>query len=265
MRFSRGLSGLVLLGLVIMAWPASAQESYEVTVTRNIAYVEDGNPRQVLDLYLPQGIENFPVLMFVSGGGWSQGEKDWVRVIGQVFAPQGIGVVTVQHRLAPQVTMAEQAGDLALAFAWIKANIAEYGGDPEQVMVGGHSAGGHLTALMVADSQYLEAVGYTASDVAGVISLSGALDVRTRFGEELSPTSYLHEGLPPFLLLVAEDDLTGFEQASLQVQTELTALEVPVSYSLIPNTDHYNVITNVATHQQMLEWMTAIIADTSIK
>ncbi|MCP4371129.1 MAG: alpha/beta hydrolase, partial [Deltaproteobacteria bacterium] len=112
-------------------------------ITRNIAYTtsDHSHPRHLLDIYLPKGVAGFPVLMFVSGGGWSSGSKDWVANLGPTFSAQGIGVVIVDHRLVPDVTYGQQVEDLARAFVWIKKNIATYGADSDQIIVGGHSSG----------------------------------------------------------------------------------------------------------------------------
>jgi acetyl esterase/lipase len=229
-----------------------------VTVTRNLPYVVDGDSRHVLDIYAPNDSDSYPVLMFVSGGGWSQGDKTWVRGLARSLAQDGIGVVAVEHRLTPQVTQAEQAEDLAQAFAWIKANIAEYGGDPERVAVGGHSAGGHLTALMAMNPAFLEGVGLAQSDVLGVVSLSGALDVRVRFGRDLSPTTYIAPGLPPFLLLAAEDDLAGFERTAERFHADLTEQGVNATFALIAENDHFTILEDQSALQTILDWLNGL-------
>ncbi|MGB0388252.1 MAG: alpha/beta hydrolase [Ardenticatenaceae bacterium] len=216
---------------------------------RNIAY-SNTDRRHRLDIYRPKGITNYPILMFVSGGGWSSGSKAWVANVGALFAKQGIGVVTVEHRLQPQVTYSEQVEDLAHAFAWIKQDITTYGGDPTRIIVGGHSAGGHLISLLAMDEGYLSAVGHTSADIVGVLPVSGALDVGNRFGrladsQAASPINHVRAGLPPFLLIWAENDLPQLATQAEGMKAKLEAVGVPVEGAEIPGCDHFNIIQNM--------------------
>jgi acetyl esterase/lipase len=252
-----------LFTTIFLVTMVAAQDG-DVSITKNIAYVEGDNadPRHMLDIYAPEGVEDFPVLMYVSGGGWTSGSKDWIAPLGMTFAARGIGVVTVDHRLAPDVTTAQQAEDLARAFEWITQHIAEYGGDPTRIVVGGHSAGGHLTSLMVMDAQYLEAVGHSLDDITGVLPMSGVLDA----GGDFSPLQHLQRDLPPFLLLVAEGDSSGVIAVAGRFEEELTALDVPARREIIAERDHFSIMRRIGepedeTARLMFEWMTELFAE----
>jgi acetyl esterase/lipase len=233
----------------------------------NIAYTsgENSHPRHRLDIYPPEGVDNFPCLMFVSGGGWSSGSKDWIAPVGTTLAAQGIGVITVDHRLAPEVTYSQQVEDLAHAFAWIKKNIVTYGGDPARLIIGGHSAGGHLISLLAMDRRYLEAPGYHSGDISGVILVSAVLDVGDRFaesggGEAASPLNHVRAGLPPFLLLSASDDLPDLPEQAQVMARALRAEGVLVERVVIDNRDHFNIIHHIGspgdvTTQTMYGWI----------
>ena len=222
-------------------------------ITRNIAYTahDNSHPRHLLDIYLPKDVAGFPVLMFVSGGGWSSGSKDWVANLGPAFAAQGIAVVTVDHRLLPDVTYDQQVEDLARAFVWLKQNIATYGGDPDQIIVGGHSAGGHLIGLLAMDERYLDATGYKADSISGVLLVSAALDVGDRFGradiEAASPLNHVRAGLPPFLLLSAESDLPGLSKQAETMTAALQAVDVSVETRVVANRDHFNIVHHLGS------------------
>lgn len=241
------------------------QPSNEVEIVRNLSYAEE-HPRQVLDLYLPEDAENAPVLMFVSGGGWTSGSKDWIANLGSSFAAQGFAVALVDHRLQPDVDAGGQATDLAAAVAWLKENIANYGGNPNQIFVGGHSAGGHLITLMLMDPQYLAAHDLTAQDIAGIIPISAVLATQNRFGEELSPPTFLREDLPPFLLLYASGDFPGLGGQLAEFQADLDELDVSATVTEIANRDHFSIVQligtpNDETTQIMVEWMISIEGD----
>ena len=85
--------------------------------TRDIPYLPM-NGKQKLDLYLPEGKQNFPILFFVHGGAWRLGDRSNYRKLGEHFSRQGIGVVIPSYRLAPIYRHPAQVEDVAAAFAW---------------------------------------------------------------------------------------------------------------------------------------------------
>jgi acetyl esterase/lipase len=93
--------------------------------------------------------------------------------VAEFLAGCGVVVVLPNYRLAPGVKHPAQVEDVARAFAWTCAHVAEHGGDPRSVFVAGHSAGGHLASLLATDEQYLAAQGLSTADVKGVIAFSG--------------------------------------------------------------------------------------------
>jgi acetyl esterase/lipase len=132
--------------------------------------------RQRLDLYLPKGLVDYPVVVLVHGGGWVMGDKrscGLYAAVGRFLASQGIGAVLPNYRLSPQVKHPEHVRDVARAVAWTHAHIGEHGGRPDQLFLAGHSAGGHLVALLTTDKQYLQAEGLGTDIVKGVIGVSG--------------------------------------------------------------------------------------------
>src|SRR4029077_10844231 len=140
--------------------------------------------------------------------------------IGERFAKQGIGAVVINYRLSPNVKHPEHIKDVARAFAWTSKNIAKQGGRPDQIFVCGHSAGGHLIALLATDESYLKSEGLSRTAIRGVIPISGVYDItfgginlfETVFGKDeevrrqASPLYHVEAGLPPFLILYADND-----------------------------------------------------------
>jgi acetyl esterase/lipase len=132
--------------------------------------------RHRLDLFLPRGKKNFPVVVLVHGGAWVMGDNrcgGLYSSVGHFLASQGYGAVLPNYRLSPTVRHPAHVQDVAGAVAWTRRHIAEYGGDPQRIYLLGHSAGGHLVSLLATDASYLKAEGLTTADIKGVIAVSG--------------------------------------------------------------------------------------------
>jgi acetyl esterase/lipase len=197
-----------------------------VQIVRDIPYYQgkDADPvKHRLDMYLPKGQKDFPVLFFIHGGAWRHGDKNYLGVygtLGMSWARHGIGAVVINYRLSPAVRHPEHIKDVARAFEWTHDHIANYGGRPDEIFVCGHSAGGHLAALLATDESYLKAEGLTLHDIRGVIPMSGVYEVRepyrifdVTFGsdakirKDASPITHVRADVPPFLIVYADHDL----------------------------------------------------------
>jgi acetyl esterase/lipase len=95
------------------------------------------------------------------------------------LASQGICAILPNYRLSPNVKHPEHIKDVAQAFAWTKKHVAEFGGNADQIFLVGHSAGGHLVALLATDESWLEAVGCRINDISGVVAVSGVYHIPT--------------------------------------------------------------------------------------
>ncbi len=209
--------------LLLLAPPAG-----EVVETKDLPYVEgpDAHLKQKLDLVVPKGREKFPTVLFIHGGAWKDGDRRLYGGLGRRFAEEGIGMALASYRLSPAVKHPEHVKDCARAFAWVHANIAKHGGDPERLYVMGHSAGGHLSALLALDPKYLDDLKVPRTALKGAIPMSGvyvvpALPADTKgflkilpdaFGSdpetcrEASPTAHVKNAACPFLVLTETDD-----------------------------------------------------------
>lgn len=144
---------------------------------RDVAYGDD--PRQRYDVYLPAQPQRAPVILFVHGGGWANGNKDNPGVVENKAAywlPKGYVLVSINYRMRPDTAPIDQARDVARALADVQKRAPSWNADPANVMLMGHSAGAHLAALVGASSTLWRDAG--AARPRGVVSLdSGALDV----------------------------------------------------------------------------------------
>ncbi|MER9404638.1 alpha/beta hydrolase [Mesorhizobium caraganae] len=100
-----------------------------------------------LDIYAPAGAKNLPVVFFVHGGTWQFGKRSQVGAKPAFLLANGFCFVSIDYRMLPEAEVATQAGDVEKAYAYVRANIAKHGGDPDRIVGMGHSAGCHLIAL----------------------------------------------------------------------------------------------------------------------
>jgi acetyl esterase/lipase len=218
-----------------------------------IAYGEPANKLQSLDVYAPAAGKNHPVVVYIHGGGWHSGDKADVHHKPTALTDRGFVLASINYRLwtppwsksfPGTVTIKNEAQDVAKAIRWVHEHAREYGGDPANLIVMGHSAGAHLAALLCTDERYLKAEGLALADIKGCVPIDGdsfdlpmrekanagnkvAAADRERFGDEslraeLSPALHVArgKGIPPFLIFHIVDAAHPQSQA----QSERLAL-----------------------------------------
>lgn len=146
-------------------------------VLRDVSYGAD--PRQTFDVYLPAVTHDAPLILFVHGGGWANGNKDNPGIVENKAAhwlPKGYVLVSSNYRMRPDTAPLDQARDVARALAEVQKRAPQWNVNPTQVTLMGHSAGAHLVVLVGASNELWREAG--AMRPLGVVSLdSGALDV----------------------------------------------------------------------------------------
>jgi len=142
------------------------------------------DPLQKLDYWRPKEAGS-PLVVFVHGGGWKRGDKSYsVREKPAHFLQQGYGFASINYRLAPSNTVEQEAQDVASALAFLISRASELGFDARRVVLMGHSAGAHLSALVGTDMRYLKQAGLGPESLRGVIPIDGAAyDVPTQIEE----------------------------------------------------------------------------------
>lgn len=231
---------------------------FDVTVTRDIAYYEgkdaDANKNK-LDLYLPKDQKDFPVLLFVHGGAWKNGDRKFYSKLGSMFARNGVGAVVISYRLSPKVKHPAHIQDVARAFAWTYRNIAHYGGRPDQIFICGHSAGAHLVALLATNGSYLKEEHLSPANIKGVIPISGVFQITPGrladvFGtdaevcRQASPIQNLSGKQPPFLLIYADKDYKLFDQYAQAMERALKKQGSEASSVMVKDRTHITIIIN---------------------
>ena len=225
-RFPLLLAALTLFGPALVCQNLRGADP-AVTVATDLSY-RAGAPgdayegeRCRLDVYAPTDAKALPCLVWLHGGGLTGGSKadGGTRALCRALASDGMLVASVEYRLSPEVKYPAYVEDAAAAVAWVKQHAAEHGGDPARVFVGGHSAGGYLTALLALDAQWLRAAGVDAAQLAGFIPVSGQMithfTVRHERGipattilvDEAAPLYHVRADTPPWLIFYADHDM----------------------------------------------------------
>lgn len=148
----------------------------ELRTELDVPYGKD--PKQRLDVYFPtQKTSNAPVLLFLHGGGFREGDRKQYGYVAEPFAKQGIITVVASYRLTPQSAHPAQPDDAKAAVAWIYRNIGKHGGNPNAIYISGHSAGAILTADIGADLSWMDQMKIPRAAVRGIVPISGPYDL----------------------------------------------------------------------------------------
>src|ERR1043166_4812212 len=148
---------------LVVLFVASPLFAEEPKIHRDLPYADTKNERQTIDVYAPTEGTNRPVVVWIHGGGWQAGDKSEVKRKPQAFVDKGFVFVSINYRFVPDVTIKQIAGDVGKAIRWTHDHAKDYGGDPDTLLVMGHSAGAQLAALVCTDDSYLKAEGLALS------------------------------------------------------------------------------------------------------
>jgi acetyl esterase/lipase len=156
----------------------TAQTRAQLPHHLDLPYGDD--PKQRLDLYLPKGpVAGAPVLLFIHGGGFLEGDRAHYGFIARPYAPHGIITAVMSYRLTGSgAVYPAQEDDVKAAVLWLYRHIATYGGDPTALYVTGHSAGAVLSAEVGVDIAWLTQAGVDTHVLRGIAPVSGPYDLR---------------------------------------------------------------------------------------
>jgi acetyl esterase/lipase len=218
-------STLLILAVIVAAFllTLSGCSFRRINRSKNITYAaKSPSGRLELSIFSPAKSKSpNDVLVFIHGGNWNSGKKSQYNIIGNHWAKKGISYVIIDYPLSPQANYKDMAVASAQAVKWVKENIAKYNGNPDRIFVSGHSAGGHLAALISIDNQYFDDLNIK-NPIAGTILIDAAgLDMYgylleeklsndhtylktftkdPKIWKEATPLYHLHKDMPPMLI-----------------------------------------------------------------
>ena len=230
---------------------------------KQVAAVHYGNdPAQKLEMFVPVGAAAhtpLPVIVFIHGGGWASGDPHDYRFIARALVPEGYAVVLAGYRLYPQARYPGMLEDGARALRWVADHAAALGGDPQRVVLMGHSAGAYNAVMLGLDRRWLAHEGLSPDGLRGVIGLAGPYDFYpfdsqstiNTFGKaanpkETQPVAYARGDAPPVLLVHGTADTRVRPRNSVELARTMTRAGAPTDAVLLQDVTHEGILMMMA-------------------
>lgn len=249
---------LYLTLLSLSAIGADAAEPAIPALRTDIEFAKVGDVSLTLNAFVPEGAGPFPTCILVHGGGFVRGDKQsYIKPLFEPLSKAGFAWFTINYRLAPQHRWPACAEDVETAIRWVKAHAKEYKVDVGRIALIGESAGGHLVSWVgtrTKEETHVAAVvpfyaphdlelqvkhrnmlGESMTALLGLTELNDDAWKRLR---DISPSSYVHKGMPPFLLIHGDKDPTVPFEQSTRFQKQMKDLGNHCDLITIPDGVH---------------------------
>jgi arylformamidase len=215
-------------------------------------------PKQAIDLFLPPACGDAPLLVFIHGGYWQGLDRKDFSFVAKPFLAAGTAVAVIGYDLAPAVDMDRIADQVRDALIWLHRHGAAHGAHGDRLVVTGHSAGGHLTAMALATDW--ERLGAPGDLIAAGAPISGLFDlepIRRCYLNEvlgldpaqaarLSPLHLPPHGKAPVLVTVGGDESEAFLDQSARYAAHLQGGGIDVAHAVQPGLNHFTVVRALA-------------------
>lgn len=233
------------------------QDQNSVLLASSVSYGSD--PEQVLYVFGPkQPKPNLPVLIFVHGGSWQEGNAADYGFIGRAFAAENFVTFVVNYRKDPKHPYPAFVQDVATSLNWVQNNAAQFGGDAQKIFLVGHSAGAYDIALAVLDKRFLDAAVVKAESIKAVATLAGPFDflpldskiTKQVFGkvsdlQSTQPINFVRKDAPPFLILHGLDDETVYPKNARSLFKHLTEAGASAKLIEYPSVTHVGILLDI--------------------
>jgi acetyl esterase/lipase len=234
------------------------QDQSSERVASDVTYGADSD--QSLYVFKPkQAQPNLPIVIFVHGGSWQEGNAADYGFVGRAFAAKGFVTFVINYRKHPKHPYPSFVQDVAISLKWVHDNAAQFGGDTETIFLVGHSAGAYDISLAVLDQRYLEAAGAKTSFVRGIATLAGPFDflpldsdiTREVFGkindlESTQPINYARKDAPPFLILHGTADATVYPKNAKSLFKHLNDVGASAKLIEYQGVSHVGILLDIA-------------------
>lgn len=226
-----------------------------------------------VDLFLPPE-SGAPVLVFIHGGYWQWRDKADFSFIAEPLVAAGFAVVMVNYGLAPSVDMDEIVRQTRAAVAWTFGHAGEYRGDAGRIVISGHSAGGHLTAMMLA-TDWAAHPELAGTGIKGGCAVSGlfelepirlcylneALGLDEASAERNSPIAHLPGVAAPLSVVVGGAETDEFLRHSAEFAEAWRGKGLPGEHVVLPHLNHFTILDEMCLPQSRLRDAIARLAE----
>jgi len=221
--------------------------------------------RETLDIF-PSAQQHAKTLVFIHGGYWYKHDPADFYLIAEAFHRYGITIVLIGYPLMPDHPLDQLVLSCRKAISWVYQNIAQYNGDPEQLYVAGHSAGGHLAAMLMTTNWPEFDHRLPIDSIKGVCAISGLynlLPVQVCYVNEIlqmdkemairnSPVQLSPETNCPLILAVGGEESAEYKAQTRELFDLWSAKGVDVRLVEIIGTNHFSILTSIVEHDSLL-------------
>lgn len=245
-------------------WESSSRQTEQkLPVIKDLPY---GNlQRERLDIY-PSLLPPSKTLIFLHGGYWQMLDKSMFHFIANGFHSYGVTTVLLTYPLAPEVSIDQIVLSCRKAIKWLYSNCSAYNGDPGQLYIVGHSAGGHLAAMLMATDWQLFDPGLSANVLKGTCAVSGLFNLVPiylcyvnkvlKMDEETakcnSPVGLEPANACPLIIAVGEAESAEFNDQSKELYTCWKNKGIDIQFLRMPGENHYSIAETIAAPQSPL-------------
>lgn len=249
----------------MVRWAELSKQAFDSFEVRfDIAY--GAHPAEKLDLFLPAGSGPHPLMIFIHGGYWRAMDKGVHAFPALSFVPDGIALASINYTLTPEADMDQIVHECRSAVAWSARNAVNLNIDPDRIHISGHSAGGHLTAMMMATDWPVFDSALPGSLVKSGVPISGLYDLEpirhTYLNEDVRLTKdaavrnsplLLLPGGPNAMIIAAGGIEPGeFHRLQSELVTAWTEYIPDIEVVQMPGLHHFNVVTKLADSDSAL-------------
>ena len=252
--------------LQVMTW---AQELSTEGLSVHLGILYGPHPLHRYDVFSPESASNAPVLVFWHGGGWTNGYRHYVSFMAALVAKLGCILVAPSYRLAPQDKLPAAYEDGLAALRHVHENAGMFGGNPQRIYLSGHSAGGHLAALIALRSADMQKAGIPQQCIRACLPISGIMDlhhpapetgsleqrvytmVLNTAGDDvaMSPIYWSQDCRIPMHLSYGEHDSERVQRSNQVLAQQLSQAGTPCSLTVEAGLDHFATHTTLSTPQ----------------